>query len=87
MHNLFGDTNAVHITFNRKTNYKIDEIVEGDTVSSILKYVQHNGNEILKNVHNKLEKQVSLRRISIEERSRFLSLLEQTLRGYTYLTG
>ena len=87
MHNLFGDTNAVHITFNRKTNYKIDAIVEGDTVSSILKYVQHNGNEILKNVHNKLEKQVSLRRISIEERSRFLSLLEQTLRGYTYLTG
>ena len=85
MHNLFGDTNAVHITFNRKTNYKIDTVIKGDTVTNILKYVQHDGNEIVKKVHNKLERQVSLCEISIEERSHFLQLLDKTLKGYTYL--
>jgi arginine decarboxylase len=85
MHNLFGDTNAVHITFNRKTNYKIDSVIKGDTVTNILKYVQHDGNEIVKKVHNKLERRVSLCEISIEERSHFLQLLDKILKGYTYL--
>jgi arginine decarboxylase len=85
MHNLYGDTNAVHITFNKKTNYKIDTVIKGDSISDVLKYVQHDGNEILKNISTKLEKQVALRRITIEESSYFLQLLDRTLQGYTYL--
>ncbi len=85
MHNLFGDTNAVHITFNKKTNYKIDRVIKGDSINDLLKYVQHDGNEILKNIHNKLEKQVAMGRITIEESSHFMQLLDRTLQGYTYL--
>jgi arginine decarboxylase len=85
MHNLFGDTNAVHITFNKKTNYKIDTVIKGDSINDLLKYVQHDGNEILKNIHNLMEKQVALRQITIEESSHFLQLLDRTLQGYTYL--
>lgn len=85
MHNLFGDTNAVHITFNKKTNYKIDTVINGDAISESLKYVQYNGNEILKNVRDNLEKGVALRKISIEESSHFLELLDKTLQAYTYL--
>ena len=85
MHNLFGDTNAVHITFNKKTNYKIDTVIKGDSINDLLKYVQHDGSEILKNINNNLEKQVALQRITIEESSHFLQLLDRTLQGYTYL--
>ena len=85
LHNLFGDTNAVHITFNKKTNYKIDTVINCDTVYEILKYVQYNGDEILKHVRDNLEKGVALRKISIEESSHFMGLLEKTLHSSTYL--
>jgi arginine decarboxylase len=85
MHNLFGDTNAVHITFNKKTNYKIDSVINGDATWESLKYVQYDGNEIVKRVRDNLEKSVSLRKISIEESSHFMELLDKTLQSYTYL--
>jgi len=85
MHNLFGDTNAVHITFNKKTNYKIDTVITGDATWESLKYVQYDAQEILKRVRNNLEKDVSLQRVSIEESSHFLELLDKTLQSYTYL--
>jgi len=85
MHNLFGDTNAVHITFSKKTNYKIDTVINGDATWESLKYVQYKGPEILKRVRDNLEKDVALRKISIEESSHFLELLDKTLLGYTYL--
>ncbi|GAM07869.1 biosynthetic arginine decarboxylase [Geobacter sp. OR-1] len=84
MHNLFGDTNAVHITFNKKTNYKIDTVINGDAVWESLKYVQYKGPEILKHVRDTLEKSVAHRKVSIEESSHFLELLDKTLLGYTY---
>ncbi|HEY6873099.1 MAG TPA: arginine decarboxylase [Geobacteraceae bacterium] len=85
MHNLFGDTNAVHITFSKKTNYKIDTVIQGDVIWESLKYVQYKGPEILKHVRDTLEKSVALRKISIEETSHFLELLDKALVSYTYL--
>ena len=85
MHNLFGDTNAVHITFHKKTNYKIDTVITGDATWESLKYVQYDSSEILKRVRNGLEKDVSLQKVSIEHSSHFLQLLDKTLQSYTYL--
>ncbi|ABB31146.1 arginine decarboxylase [Geobacter metallireducens RCH3] len=85
MHNLFGDTNAVHVTFNKKTGYKIDTVINGDATWESLKYVQYKGPEILKHVRDTMEKDVALRKVSIEESSHFLELLDRTLLGYTYL--
>ncbi|AJE04066.1 arginine decarboxylase [Geobacter pickeringii] len=85
MHNLFGDTNAVHVTFNKKTGYKIDTVINGDATWESLKYVQYKGPEILKHVRDNLEKDVALRKVTIEESSHFLELLDRTLLGYTYL--
>jgi len=85
MHNLFGDTNAVHVSFNRKTKYKIDTVISGDTTWEILKYVQYKGPEILKHVRDTLEKSVATRKFSFEESSHFLELLDKALRSYTYL--
>ncbi len=85
MHNLFGDTNAVHITFNKKTNYKIDTVINGDATSESLKYVQYKGPEILKHVRDSLEKSVASRKVSFEETSHFIELLDRMLTSYTYL--
>jgi arginine decarboxylase len=85
LHNLFGDTNAVHVSFNRKTNYKIDTVINGDATWESLKYVQYKGPEILKHVRDTLEKGVASRKISFEETSHFLELLDKTLVSYTYL--
>ncbi len=85
LHNLFGDTNAVHVTFNRKTNYKIDTVINGDATWESLKYVQYKGPEILKHVRDTLEKGVASRKISFEETSHFLALLDKALVSYTYL--
>ena len=85
MHNLFGDTNAVHITFSKKTSYKIDTVINGDATWESLKYVQYKGPEILKHVRDTLEKSVALRKVSIEESSHFLELLDKALVSYTYL--
>jgi arginine decarboxylase len=85
MHNLFGDTNAVHVTFNKSTHYKIDTVINGDATWESLKYVQYDSCEILKRVRDSLENDVSLQKVSIEESSHFLQLLEKTLQSYTYL--
>lgn len=85
LHNLFGDTNAVHITFNKKTGYKIETVITGDTVYESLKYVQYSGSEILKNVRENLEKNVHLGKITIEESIHFFELFEKNLNSYTYL--
>ncbi len=85
LHNLFGDTNAVHITFNKKTGYMIDTVINGDACWESLKYVQYKGPEILKRVREHLEKGVAKRLVSIEESSHFIELLDRTLLGYTYL--
>jgi arginine decarboxylase len=85
LHNLFGDTNAVHITFNKKTSYKIDTVINGDATWESLKYVQYKGPEILKHVRDTLEKSVASRKISFEETSHFLELLDRALLSYTYL--
>jgi len=85
LHNLFGDTNAVHITFNKKTNYKIDTVINGDATWESLKYVQYDASEIMKRVRNNLERDVALQKVSIEESSHFLELLDKTLQSYTYL--
>jgi arginine decarboxylase len=86
LHNLFGDTNAVHITFNNKTGYMIDTVINGDATQETLKYVQYKGPEILKQVRDNLEKNIVNKKITIEESSQFIELLDRMLMGYTYLT-
>jgi len=85
MHNLFGDTNAVHVTFSRKTGYKIDSVITGDATWECLRYVQYDGTEIAKQVRNDLENRIARKEVSIEDTNRFLHLLDKTLQSYAYL--
>lgn len=84
MHNLFGDTNAVHISAQNGT-YHIDQIFDGETVEEVLEYVQYNPKKLVRQLEIWVTKSVKQGKISLEEGKEFLSNYRSGLYGYTYL--
>ncbi|MDE5799905.1 MAG: biosynthetic arginine decarboxylase [Paramuribaculum sp.] len=84
MHNLFGDTNAVHISV-YKDNYEIDRIIDGETVADVLDYVQFNPKKLVRNVETWVTSSMKAGHITPEEGREFLSNYRSGLYGYTYL--
>ncbi len=84
MHNLFGDTNAVHISV-YKDHYEIDQIIDGETVADVLDYVQFNPKKLVRNVEAWVTASMKAGKISPEEGREFLSNYRSGLYGYTYL--
>ena len=84
MHNLFGDTNAVHISV-KDGGYHIDQIIDGETVEEVLDYVQYNPKKLVRQLEIWVTKSVKEGKITIEEGKEFLSNYRSGLYGYTYL--
>ena len=84
MHNLFGDTNAVHIDV-YKDRYEIDQIIEGETVADVLDYVQFSHKRLVRNVETWVTASMKAGTITPEEGREFLSNYRSGLYGYTYL--
>ena len=84
MHNLFGDTNAVHISV-KDGRYHIDQIFDGETVEEVLEYVQYNPKKLVRQLEIWVTKSVKQGKISLEEGKEFLSNYRSGLYGYTYL--
>ena len=84
MHNLFGDTNAVHISV-KDGRYHIDQIINGETVEEVLDYVQYNPKKLVRQLEIWVAKSVKAGKISLEEGKEFLSNYRSGLYGYTYL--
>ena len=84
MHNLFGDTNEVHIRVD-KDNYEIVQMVDGETVAEVLDYVQYQPKKLVRNVESWVTASMKAGRISPEEGRDFLSTYRSGLYGYTYL--
>ena len=84
MHNLFGDTNAVHDSV-KDGHYHIDQIFDGETVEEVLDYVQYNPKRLVRQLEIWVSKSVKQGRISLEEGKEFLSNYRSGLYGYTYL--
>ena len=84
MHNLFGDTNAVHINV-YKDRYEIDQIIYGETVDEVLDYVQYNPKRLVRNVETWVTSSMKAWKITPEEGREFLSNYRSGLYGYTYL--
>ena len=84
MHNLFGDTNAAHITV-KDGHYHIDQIIDGETVEEVLQFVQYNPKKLVRQLEVWVTKSVRQGKISIEEGKEFLSNYRSGLYGYTYL--
>lgn len=84
MHNLFGDTNAVHISV-YKDRYEIDQVIYGETVDEVLDYVQYSPKRLVRNVETWVTSSMKSGRISPEEGRDFLNKYRSGLYGYTYL--
>ncbi|WP_080904921.1 biosynthetic arginine decarboxylase [Parabacteroides sp. Marseille-P3160] len=84
MHNLFGDTNAVHISVDEK-GYSIDQVIDGETVAEVLDYVQYNPKKLVRTLETWVTKSVKSGKITLEEGKEFLANYRSGLYGYTYL--
>lgn len=84
LHNLFGDTNAVHIDV-YKDHYEIDKIIDGETVAEVLDYVQFNSKKLVRNVETWVTASMKAGKISPDEGREFLGNYRSGLYGYTYL--
>ncbi len=85
LHNLFGDTNAVHVSLDDDGGYRIDHVIEGDTVTDVLKYVQYSKADLVRLVRRATETALKEGRMSMEEAAKMINAYQTGLEGYTYL--
>jgi arginine decarboxylase len=84
LHNLFGDTNAVHIRLSQTNGYEVTDLVHGDTVTEVLAYVQFRSSDLLATFRRKVSNTTTLSR---QEANAFIADYIAGLEGYTYLEG
>jgi arginine decarboxylase len=85
LHNLFGDTHAVHISIDEDGHPSIDEYIEGDTVKEVLSYVQYDTEALKKDIRKDIERATKAGHMTLDEGRGLMRFYEQGLEGYTYL--
>jgi arginine decarboxylase len=85
LHNLFGDTDAVHVKLDGD-DYTVEHVVEGDSVAEVLSYVQYSKDDLISRVRRAVEAALREKRLTMAESGRFMRRYEESLEGYTYLT-
>ncbi len=85
LHNLFGDTNAVHISVDETGAVNLDTVIKGNTVREVLAYVQYSADSLTAQMRKDVERAVRVGTISLEESRQMLGFYESGLDGYTYL--
>ena len=85
LHNLFGDTDAVHVKVDGD-HYRVEHVVEGDSVAEVLSYVQYSKDDLVSRVRRAMEEALRERRLTPAESGRLMRRYEEGLEGYTYLT-
>jgi arginine decarboxylase len=85
LHNLFGDTNTVHVSMAPNGGYHLEEVVTGDTVTDVLQYVSYSRTDLVARLRRAIEGALRSQRLTLEESGHLLKIYEQGLSGYTYL--
>ncbi len=85
LHNLFGDTNAVHVEMDEAGHPRITSIVEGDTMREVLGYVQYSGEDLLFGINSSIDQAVRSGSMTAEDSAQFMQRYKESLGGYTYL--
>jgi arginine decarboxylase len=88
LHNLYGDTHVVHVSFDESEgagDWNIDEVIEGDTVEEVLSYVQYEPEALIKTMRREVERAVKSRTLSVTEAKNLLKFYSEGMEGYTYL--
>jgi arginine decarboxylase len=85
LHNLFGDTNAVHVRLGPAGETILDSVIKGDTVREVLNYVQFSSDQLVAKLRRDVETALRDSRLTYEESGALLHYYEEGLHGYTYL--
>jgi arginine decarboxylase len=91
LHNLFGDTNSIHVSTIPQVNgevvngYHIEMVLPGDTVTDVLKYVSYSKEDLVARLRREVEVALRAKRVTLEESRQLLRIYEDGLSGYTYL--
>lgn len=85
LHNLFGDTDTVHITINENGSYSVDHVLQGDTVTEVLSYLDYNRPELLEMIRKATEHSIASGSLSHNDARLLMKHYEEGLSGYTYL--
>ncbi len=86
LHNLFGDTDAVHVKI-EGDDYSVEHVVEGDSVAEVLSYLQYSKDDLVSRLRRSVESALREKRITMAESGRFMKRYEEALEGYTYLSS
>jgi arginine decarboxylase len=85
LHNLFGDTHAVHVSLDENNAVVLDAVIKGDTVREVLDYVEFDAEVLIAKFRSDVEAAVREGRVDYELSGRLLRFYEEGLQGYTYL--
>jgi arginine decarboxylase len=85
LHNLLGDTHAVHVTLGEDGRWRIDNVIEGDTVNEVLSFVQFDPEEMRAAFRQDIEAALEEERLSLTEGASLRRFLDEAMKGYTYL--
>jgi len=86
LHNLFGDPNAVHVRLGDQGQTQVQEIIPGDTLDEVLRYVQYDPQELRAWVRASVKAAREAQQMTPDQAARLLKLYDHMLKGRTYLT-
>jgi len=87
LHNLFGDTNAVHVRLTPSGGYEVSHVIKGDQMADVLRYVQYDPQSMAEQVRRQAERALSAGHITLPQMRTLMEHYEESLRSYTYLTN
>ncbi|HSY21935.1 MAG TPA: biosynthetic arginine decarboxylase, partial [Polyangiaceae bacterium] len=83
LHNLFGDTNAVHVRLGEQEGYHVAHVVKGDSVAEVLHYVQYSPEDMVERVRGQAEKALRSNQITLQQMRLLMRHYEESLGKYT----
>ena len=86
LHNLFGNTNIIHIDITSSEDYKITNMIKEDSKAEILKVFDYNVDDLLERIRLKCESAINNKKITIAESKKLITQFESSLRESTYLS-
>jgi len=85
LHNLFGDTNAIHISMDEQHGYRIERVIEGDSITEVLSYVQYDKQDLIRRMRSRLEQALRAGKVNMRDSALLMRRYEEGLASYTYL--
>lgn len=85
LHNLFGDTNAVHVSVS-DYGYRVNHVIKGDSMTEVLRYVAYAPDAMIENVRTQAEAALGQNKLTLQQMRLLMTHYEEAMNSYTYLS-